>query len=102
MSNRGWFVVYCFRSANVVNSSNIFLVDPQAYISGLYFLSGTRCRYHRSFYSDFYSDFHSDFRKREVTSAKAKVRQATYFQATIDAKVRCQYRYASAYRRRIF
>ena len=97
--NSYWFFVYCLNSTNVVNSSNLFQANPQAYICWLYFLSGKQPRIHRNYFSVFRV---SAFRRNEVIRVKEKTRQAMYFQATIDAQVRHQYRNASAYRRRIF
>ncbi len=99
VSSSYWLVFYCLKSANVVDSGYLFHVDPQLYLSRLWLLSVRQSSSYRNSFSGVYVN---GFFLDEVIRVKSKARQVMYFQATIDAKVRSQYRNAAAYRRRIF
>ena len=94
-----WFVFVYSGLNGVVNSSYLFYINPQVYIGWLHLVAGQQCVYYRNDSSGFTG---YGFRYSEAVREKARTRQAKYFQASINAQVRCQHRYVTGYRRRVF
>jgi len=77
-----------------VNIAAVFLVNPERYLYWHFILSIQRIDplwYSKTRIPHF-----------EIVRIKAKARQATIIQSSIDAKVRCQFRHAARNRYRIY
>ena len=95
LPNINWAAFVYAEMGGIVNSSSLFQVNPGIYIWWLYFLAGQQCRHYRLYPSSFAC---SGYRNAGANRAKTKA----YFQASIDAQVRDQHRYAAGYRRRVY
>ena len=94
-----WFVFVYSGLNGIVNSSSLFYINPQVYIWWLHFGAGQQYAYYR-YHSSGFTGY--GFRYSEEVREKARTRQAKYFQASINAQARCQHRYVTGYRRRVY
>ena len=94
-----WSIFVYVQWSGIVNSSNLFYINPQVYVWWSHKLAGQQCSHYR-FYP--YGFTCVGYKSGEANRGKIKTKQAVYFQASIDAQVRCQHRYATGYRRRVF